>query len=91
MKNLELKVMTARRKDLILKRLILEKLTKEDIAKYLNAWELKPYHVCTGVQKNFINFMDNHVVDVLNNKEVDEDYFKKIVSIAIIYRNVENC
>ena len=65
------------------------KLTKEDIAKYLNAWELKPYHVCTGVQKNFINFMDNHVVDVLNNKEVDEDYFKKIVSIAIIYRNVE--
>ena len=53
------------------------KTNKEDIAKYLNAWELKPYHV-TGVQKNFINFMDNHVVDVLNNKEVDEDYFKKL-------------
>ena len=65
------------------------KLTKEDIAKYINAWELNPYIVCTGVQKNFIHFMDNHAVKALNDKDVDDDYFKKLISITIIYRNIE--
>lgn len=65
------------------------KLTKEDLAKYINAWEQKPYFVCTGAQKNFIQFMEGHALDVIKNKILDEDYFKDTVAKTILYRSVE--
>lgn len=65
------------------------KFTKEDIAKYINAWEQKPYFVCTGAQKNFIFFMDSHALNAVKDKIVDEKYLKDIVGQTILYRSVE--
>src|SRR5690606_26552841 len=33
------------------------KITKTDLAKFLNAWDRKPHHVSFGAQKNFERFM----------------------------------
>jgi len=35
------------------------KITKTELAKYLNAWDLRPHLVSLGAQKNFERFMDN--------------------------------
>ena len=35
------------------------KITKTDLAKFLNAWDCKPYFVSFGAQKNFQRFMED--------------------------------
>lgn len=39
------------------------KITKTDLAKFLNAWDQKPHHVSFGAQKNFERFMEAMTVD----------------------------
>ena len=35
------------------------KITKTDLAKFLNAWDCKPHFVSFGAQKNFQRFMED--------------------------------
>lgn len=62
------------------------KITKTELAKYLNAWNQQPDDVSTGSQKNFEIFMER----VSNNVDVDiianASKFKGIVAKAIIYK-----
>ena len=64
------------------------KITKTDLAKYLNCWEGKPDQVSFGSQKNFERFMD----DLRENEEGSQpilptvSFFKDMVAKAIIFK-----
>lgn len=66
------------------------KITKTDLAKFLNAWNQKPHTVSLGAEKNFIEFM----------KEFDEEpgetvvklpdvaFYKHMIAKAILFKTV---
>lgn len=67
------------------------KITKTDLAKYLNAWDQKPHLVSFGSQKNFDAFMKE-----LTAKEdagtlvlPDATGFKRIVAKAILFKTAQ--
>jgi hypothetical protein len=67
------------------------KITKTDLAKYINTWECKPHIVSLGSQKNFERFMGmvseqeeqslGQVIDVLT--------YKKMVAKAILFKRAQ--
>ncbi|MGZ4011064.1 MAG: AIPR family protein, partial [Flavisolibacter sp.] len=67
------------------------KITKTDLAKYINTWECKPHIVSLGSQKNFERFMGmvseqeeqslGQVIDVLT--------YKKMVAKAILFKKAQ--
>jgi hypothetical protein len=65
------------------------KFVKSDIAKYMNLWELKPFMVARGSQKNFIDFTKNINDLVEKNKLPGENFYKKLIANAIIFRVVD--
>jgi hypothetical protein len=66
------------------------KITKTDLAKFLNAWDKKPDHVSFGAQKNFERFMAGF--DGRENQSErplpDVAAWKEMVAKAIIFRTV---
>lgn len=64
------------------------KITKTDLAKYLNSWDKKPDFVSLGSQKNFSKFMESMSLGV------DNDYmtlptsndFKDMIAKTILYK-----
>ena len=63
-----------------------QKLTKTDMAKFLNIWKYKPALVCKGVQKNFVEFSEG--IDdewKKNSSKYDETFYKELVAKAIIF------
>ena len=65
------------------------KFVKSDIAKYINLWELKPFMVARGSQKNFIDFTKNINDLVEKNKLPGDNFYKKLMANAIIFRTVD--
>jgi hypothetical protein len=63
------------------------RLSKLDIARYLSAWESLPDKVCLGGQKNFQIFMQRLKDSPIT--EPDQDWFKRLVAIAVLYRAAE--
>lgn len=65
------------------------KITKTDLAKYINAWEGKPSVVALGAQKNFIEFMT--MIDSWEEKgfKPDIQWFKQTVAKAIIFKQAD--
>ena len=66
------------------------RLTKTDVAKFLNAWNQKPHLVSLGTQKNFASFMAE-----MAEREQAGGYvppsvqdWKEIVALAILYRQL---
>lgn len=65
------------------------KITKTDLARYLNAWEQKPHIVSLGREKNFIKLMES----VTEKEEEgvayipDATFYKHMIAKAIIFRN----
>lgn len=67
-------------------------LRKVDVAKYINSYELRPHIVSTGAQKNMRNFAESigkqwHPGD--QNTSFNEYYFKKLIALAILFKNTE--
>jgi hypothetical protein len=64
-----------------------QKFTKTDLAKYEYTWDQKPHIVSRGAEKNFIEFM----ADLSEGPPpiVDEVYFQRFVSRAILFRKAE--
>lgn len=64
------------------------KVTKTDLAKFLNAWERKPHLVSLGAQKNFEKFMeqfsDTEGQETRALPDVTE--YKRMVATAIIFK-----
>jgi hypothetical protein len=67
------------------------KITKTDLAKFINAWDKKPDIVSKGSQKNFDNFMatlDSSESDVPMFKPTAADY-KAMISKAKIFKETQ--
>ena len=67
------------------------KITKTDLAKYLNAWEQRPHDVSFGAQKNFARFMERLATERGASEGVvlDVPSFKRMIAKAIVYRTLE--
>jgi hypothetical protein len=63
------------------------KITKTDLAKYINAWDKKPDIVSMGDQKNFMRFMDELSSDESANKIPSKEDYKLMVAKAKIFRD----
>ncbi len=64
-----------------------QKFTKTDLAKYENTWEQLPHLVSLGAQKNFCRFTDRLVER--GAFEVGEDYFRRLIAKAILFKRAE--
>ena len=64
------------------------KITKTDLAKFLNAWDCKPHFVSFGAQKNFERFMES-IGDRENQNAAsfpDLVEYKQMIAKAIIFK-----
>jgi hypothetical protein len=68
------------------------KITKTELAKYLNAWDLKPHLVSLGAQKNFEQFMDNMKQDEGNSviSLPDVATYKTMIAKVIIFKKTHS-
>ena len=67
------------------------KITKTDLAKYLNAWDQLPHLVSLGSQKNFDNFMSQFTDQASQNGValLDITFFKQAIAKAILFKAVQ--
>jgi hypothetical protein len=66
-------------------------LTKTDIAKLENTWRGFPNKVSLGAQKNFLFFAEWLAKEWSeNDAQFDEEYFKYLVSLAILFKHTES-
>lgn len=65
-----------------------QKLLKTDIAKYENTWSQLPYLVSLGAEKNFNEFLQRRR-ETNANLIPDEEYFRRVVAKAILWRRTE--
>ncbi|MGR9179726.1 AIPR family protein (plasmid) [Rhizobium leguminosarum] len=63
------------------------RLSKLDLARYLNAWGDLPYRVCLGGQKNFQHFMQR--MKERPQPPPDEAWFRRLIAVGLIYRSAE--
>lgn len=64
--------------------------SKTDVAKLENSWRELPHKVSLGAQKNFLIFADFIAKAwATDGKTFNEDYFRQIVSLAIMFRYTE--
>jgi hypothetical protein len=66
-----------------------QKFTKTDLAKYLNAWDQKPYLVSCGAQRNFDAFMQGLRSGRRPDWAPDQLYYRYLIAKAILYRTVQ--
>ena len=59
---------------------------KTQLARYLNAWEGRPFEVAAGAQKNFQFFMQKLKQTPV---QIDEAWYERLIALAIIYRTTE--
>ncbi len=65
-----------------------QRFTKEDLAKFENAWQGLPHIVSRGAQKNFVNFMQR-VEKLPDGWEPDVNTYRHSVAKGIIFRAVQ--
>lgn len=64
-----------------------QKITKTDIAKYEASWNMMPYNVCRGAEKNYTIF----VSDIKRDKpEVTANYFKRVIAKCILFNTIDS-
>jgi len=65
------------------------KITKTDLAKYLNAWDQKPDLVSLGSQKNFERFMEFVEDREAESTTPDVQFYKRTIAKAIIFKTAQ--
>lgn len=65
------------------------RVTKTDLAKYLNAWDQKPDAVSRGSQKNFELFMTSASGGEMPLERLDAAEFRRMIARGIIYKRAE--
>ena len=67
------------------------RITKTDMAKYLNAWDRKPHIVSLGSQKNFSNFIDSYTnTDDESIRQLpDVQTYKNMIAKSIVFRKTQ--
>lgn len=66
------------------------KFVKSDIAKFINGWELEPYFVAQGSQKNFIHYTKKITDLVSKNKLPGENFYRKLIANAILFKTIDH-
>lgn len=67
------------------------KLTKNDIAKYHEAWRCKPDVVAKGGEKNFVEFMDALDKDpTIVPSPLDARWYRGMIAKVILFKAIEN-
>ena len=61
-----------------------QKFAKEDLAKFDITWEMGPWWVVRGRQRNFIEFMKS-----ADETDVSYNYYEDLIARAILYRTAE--
>lgn len=64
-----------------------QKFTKTDLAKFVHAWTGNPHWVCLGAEKSFGRFAEE--MEEIPDWVPDEDTFKRIIALAIVFRASE--
>lgn len=68
-------------------------ITKTDLAKYRNTFEMRPQFVSKGTQKNMKKFAETVEKEWSNTKingaSFTDNYYKETVAMAIIFKNLE--
>jgi hypothetical protein len=81
---------SAKKREFLLQNPLNQMLTKTDLAKYEASWDMLPYRVSQGAQKNFVRFADEISKAWDKNEEsFSELYFKRLIAKAIIFRSVD--
>ena len=66
------------------------KITKTDLAKFLNAWDCIPHVVSLGAQKNFERFMSGLTdAEGEETQVVDVAVYKQMIAKAIIFKAIQ--
>jgi AIPR protein/abortive infection phage resistance-like protein len=65
-----------------------QRFTKEDLAKFENAWQGLPHIVSRGAQKNFVNFMQR-IEKLPDGWEPEVIAYRRFVAKGIIFRAVQ--
>jgi hypothetical protein len=65
------------------------KFVKSDVSKFINLWEQEPHIVSQGAQKNFIHFTKKINDLVKTNKLPGENFYKKLIANAILFKAVD--
>lgn len=64
-----------------------QKITKTDIAKYEASWNMQPYNVCRGAEKNYSLF----VADIKRERPmVTANYYKHIIAKGILFNTIDS-
>lgn len=68
------------------------KITKTDMAKYLNTWDCKPHLVSLGAQKNFERFMDalTEQQEQSSGQIIDVLTYKIMIAKAIVFKKTQS-
>jgi hypothetical protein len=66
-----------------------QRITKEDIARYVNAYDGFPHLVSLGGQKNFLRFMEG-IPKHEKDWEPSDDEYQELIGRAILYRGVQD-
>ncbi|MEP5341048.1 MAG: AIPR family protein [Algibacter sp.] len=61
-----------------------QKFAKEDLARFYNSWELMPWWVVKGRQRNFVEFMK-----LVDNLDTDSIFYEDLIAKAIVFRTAE--
>jgi len=65
-----------------------QRFSKEDVARYENAWHEEPHIVSKGGQKNFANFM-SRVGDLEEGWSPSLEDYKRLIGKAILYKQTQ--
>lgn len=68
------------------------KITKTDLAKYLNTWDCKPHIVGLGSQKNFERFMQtiSEQQEQFLPQAIDVHIYKSMIAKAIVFKKAQS-
>jgi hypothetical protein len=68
-----------------------QRLEKTDIAKYIHAWDQRPYDVCDSGQRNFNKFANSIISNwgSAGARFRSPDFFKETIAKAILYKRLE--
>ena len=65
------------------------KISKADLAKLMNIWDLEPHFASQGFQKSFDRYIKKIDELVRKNNLPGENYYRKLIANSIIYKSAE--
>lgn len=88
--NAQAKLTKTEKKKFLAEFPISQTFSKTDLAKYENVWDEKPIYVNYGAQKNFAQYVRRIGQEWVRNSDCfNEDYFRRMVARAIIFKKLE--